>query len=219
MLPLLHKLGSYSTISSQRVPTSLYQLPTLELAIELLGKRLVTKFDSTVVSGRIVEVEAYIGEDDPACHAASGKTDRNEVMYGQPGFIYVYFIYGMYYCLNFVTEDEGFPAAILIRAAEPLSTAHDPLCMGGPGKLCRQFRLDRSHNGISLAGDTIWLEQVKEPPRRVSCSTRIGIRKATTRRWRFYNPDSPAVSAHRNANKTATYNERMKLAELVSKDR
>src|SRR3989344_2343888 len=100
-----------------RLPRSFFDRPTLQVAQELLGKVLVVG----ECSGRINEVEAYIGEGDPACHAARGKTERNRVMYGRAGHLYVYFTYGMYHCANIVTEREDFPATVLLRSIEPLS--------------------------------------------------------------------------------------------------
>ena len=122
--------GDGVSTSSARVPASLRRRPagaaflarpTLELARRLLGMRLVRALDGQRASGIIVETEAYIGEEDLACHAASGPTARNAVMYGPPGHAYVYFVYGMHHCLNVVTERRAFPAAILIRALEPES--------------------------------------------------------------------------------------------------
>ncbi len=120
-----------------------FERPTLLVAKELLGKYLVFKGKS----GRITEVEAYIGEDDPACHAAKGVTPRNKVMFGPAGYSYVYFIYGMYHCLNFVTEKEGFPAAVLIRAVK-IEDVDSPI--DGPGKLCKIFGIGREHSGVDL---------------------------------------------------------------------
>ena len=136
-----------------RLGRDYYDRDTLEVAPELLGCTLVHDGPDGVASGRIVEVEVYQGEDDPACHAAAGQTDRTEPLYGQPGHAYIYLIYGMYYCLNAVTRAEGLPSAVLIRALEPLDgldrmrsrrTARarrrtpvaDRHLANGPGKLC-----------------------------------------------------------------------------------
>ncbi|UCE23194.1 MAG: DNA-3-methyladenine glycosylase, partial [Candidatus Zixiibacteriota bacterium] len=107
------------TNQRKKLPRSFYNRPTIEVARDLIGKYIVYASTAGLMSARIAEVEAYIGKDDPACHAARGKTRRNAVMFGKPGFTYIYFIYGMYHCLNFVTEKEGHPAAVLLRAAEP----------------------------------------------------------------------------------------------------
>ena len=156
------------------------------------------------MSARIVEVEAYIGEEDPACHAAPGPTARNQVMYGKPGFSYVYFIYGMYNCLNFVTERRGFPAAVLIRAAEPLEgfgvmRANSPKAskktiLSGPGKLCRAYGLSTEHSGLDLTGNTLYLTEKTAEPREIVQSVRIGISKGMELPYRFYLSESDAVS-------------------------
>src|SRR5690348_6500444 len=128
-----------STSADAPLPRDFYARPTLTVARELLGQILVHGEKRV----RIVETEAYIGPEDLACHAARGRsTPRNEVMYGEPGHAYVYFIYGMYYWLNVVTEREGFPAAVLIRAGDPGAK--------GPGVLCRELGLTREHNGLDL---------------------------------------------------------------------
>ena len=104
----------------KQLPPEFYTRDTLTLARDLLGKRMVRRFEGQRLAGYITEVEAYIGEEDEACHANSGKTERTAPMYGPPGHLYVYLIYGMYHCLNIVTEREGFPAAILVRALRPV---------------------------------------------------------------------------------------------------
>lgn len=146
-----------------------YSRPTLEVARDLLGRRLVRALGGQRLAGRIVEVEAYIGEQDLASHAARGRTGRNRVMYGAPGRAYVYFIYGMYHCLNVVTEAEGFPAAILIRAIAPdeglaamaARRGGQPRInlTSGPGKLCQALAIDRALDGHDLtAGHGLWIE-------------------------------------------------------------
>ncbi|GFP30982.1 DNA-3-methyladenine glycosylase, partial [Candidatus Hakubella thermalkaliphila] len=103
-----------------KLPREFYQRPTLTVAQDLLGKCLIRRTEEGLLVGKIVETEAYIGENDLACHASRGKTPRNEVMFGEAGHAYVYFTYGMFYCLNVVTEKKGFPAAVLIRSVEPM---------------------------------------------------------------------------------------------------
>jgi len=195
-------------ITSKKINTKLdrdfYLRPTLEVAVDLLGKYLVYDNNGQIISVRIVEVEAYIGEDDPACHAAVGRTSRNEIMYGVGGFSYVYFIYGMYHCLNIVTEQEGYPAAILIRGAEPvdgieLMQKNYPKTKGGkftngPGKLCKALRLTREKNGLDLTGNCVYLEDRRYNVNRIKKTGRIGIKKAVNRKWRFYDADSDSVS-------------------------
>jgi DNA-3-methyladenine glycosylase len=181
-----------------------YTRPTLTVAEELLGKRLVRQVDGATLVGRIVEVEAYIGEDDPACHARFGRTGRNSVMYGQGGFSYIYFIYGMYNMFNIVTEREGFPAAVLVRAVEPLEgigtmqrlrgTSEVGNLSNGPGKLCRAFGLDTSHSGVDLTGKAIYVSECEDADYSIAISSRIGIRQGTERKWRFYIEGNSFVS-------------------------
>ena len=187
-----------------KLPRSFYERNTLEVAPDLLGKYIVYHSPDGVLSARIVEVEAYIGTDDPACHAARGRTERNSVMFGPPGFSYIYFIYGMYHCLNFVTEPEGKPAAVLLRAAEPVtgleimrqrSTNSSPhTFLNGPGKFCRAFGLTRDENNLDLTADRLYLEDRQENVKNIVQTNRIGIRTGTNKLWRFYDGDSPAVS-------------------------
>ena len=153
-----------------RLDRLFYARDTLTVARELLGQRLVRLLDGQRVAGRIVEVEAYIGEEDQACHAACGRTARNAVMYGPAGVAYVYFIYGMHHCFNVVTEREGFPAAVLVRAIEPVEGIeamrwNRPGRRGkeltnGPAKLCYALAIDRALNGVDLVGgEDLWIEQ------------------------------------------------------------
>jgi DNA-3-methyladenine glycosylase len=186
------------------LPRSFFGRPTLQVARSLLGRLLVRETARGPLVARIVETEAYIGEDDPASHAAPGPTARNAVMYGPPGFAYVYFIYGVHHCLNVVTEREGFPAAVLIRAAEPLEGLEgmrrnrgveraDQLA-SGPGKLAQAFGLTRAHSGVDLTRGTLVLARGAAPRERIAASTRIGIRKAVELPWRFYLEGNPHVS-------------------------
>ncbi len=140
------------------LPRSFFARPTRSVARELLGCRLIRKLRGTRLVGTIVETEAYIGEKDLACHARAGRTLRTEIMYGPPGFAYVYFTYGMHWMLNVVTEREGFPAAVLIRAIQPLEglpsmqvrRGHKPLSRlaNGPAKLTRALGIAREENGL-----------------------------------------------------------------------
>lgn len=152
------------------LPPSFYDRPTLTVARELLGARLVRIQDGVRLSGLIVEIEAYIGETDLGCHARAGKTARTRVMYGPPGRTYVYFAYGMHWMLNVVTEQAGFPAAVLIRALE-LETGQDLVAArrapakpadwtNGPAKLARAFGIDMSQNELDLtqAPSSLWIE-------------------------------------------------------------
>lgn len=179
------------------LPLSFYKHRTLIIAERLLGKVLVRRLGRLKWAGRIVETEAYIGETDPACHAFHGLTQRTRVMYGPAGHAYVYFTYGMHFMLNVVTESAGFPAAVLIRALEPLSgfDSSDPRPATGPGKLCRAMRIDRSLNGVSLRGSELWI--ARDPSHSkidVRWSPRIGISVGQHHVWRAYAFGNPFVS-------------------------
>jgi len=192
---------------NKRLSRSFYLRPTLEVAPDLLGKHIVYRTREGRLSARIVEVEAYIGENDPACHAAPGPTKRNRVMFGQPGMSYVYLIYGMYYCFNLVTEKEGFPAAVLLRAAEPvegfdLMKANSPkltrpTILSGPGRFCRSFGLTVEHSGMDLTGSSLYIEDHSEVIENIVTSGRIGIKRAKGHQWRFLVGDSLSVSKPR----------------------
>ncbi len=191
----------------KKLKRSFYRRPLLEVAPELLGKILVRRSGATLTSGRIVEVEAYGGQDDPASHAFRGLSERNEVMFGEAGYAYVYFIYGMYYCVNAVCDRPGRAGACLIRALEPLEgtglmmrrrRTHDRRNLtNGPGKLCAAMNIDRRLNGCDLLGDTLFIADDGGAGFSVERSKRIGIRQAQNRLWRFYIADNPYVSAHR----------------------
>jgi DNA-3-methyladenine glycosylase len=200
----LIKASDITALSS--LPRFFYGRATLTVARELLGAYLVHRLDNhTQLVGKIVETEAYVGEDDPACHAARGRTNRTEIMYGLPGYAYIYFIYGMYYCLNAVTEREGFPAAVLIRAVEPVDGI-EPMrnfrhhvkprqLTNGPGKLCQAFALDKSQNGADLCGDKLFIAAGNSPAEQEIITTpRTGIREGREHYWRFFIKDNPFVS-------------------------
>ncbi|PKK84921.1 MAG: 3-methyladenine DNA glycosylase [candidate division Zixibacteria bacterium HGW-Zixibacteria-1] len=193
------------SLTAVKLDRAFYLRPTLEVARDLIGKYLVSAIDGRILAARLVEVEAYIGENDPACHAAVGRTARNEIMYGQGGFSYIYFIYGMYHCLNVVTEKEGFPAAVLIRGAEPIdgvevmtsrfAGGNSNRLTDGPGKLCKAFGLTRDHNGKDFLGSELYIEDRGYIPKKIDRSGRIGIKKAADKKWRFFESGSPYVSA------------------------
>jgi len=146
---------------------------TVTVARELLGKLLVREIGGGRLTGRLVEVEAYLAPEDLASHAARGRrTLRNEVMYGPPGHAYVYFTYGMYHCLNFVTRPEGHPQAVLIRALEPGPGVGR--CTG-PGLLCRALDIDLRLNGVPLAPPDLYVVDDGAAPRRIFTTPRIGI--------------------------------------------
>lgn len=198
-----------------RLSREFYAQDTLEVARALLGKVLVRRLGDELLAGRIVETEAYVGRCDKACHAYNyRRTHRTETLFSQPGTAYIYLIYGMYHCLNFVTEPEGEPAAVLLRALEPLAGIEamarrrygdKPLTayrrkhfLDGPGKVCQALALTRAENGLDLTGDTLFLcggpEDAGLPPfpvpagERVAAGPRVGVDYAEEARdfpWRF----------------------------------
>jgi DNA-3-methyladenine glycosylase len=167
---------------------------TISVARDLLGKVLVREVDGKIMWGRLVEVEAYLGPDDLAAHSSGGRrSPRNEVMYGPPGHAYVYFTYGMHHCLNFVTEREGVPQAVLARALEPGPGVGR---CSGPGLVCRALGIDRNLNGAALVPPTIYVVDDDSPSRRLYATPRIGIGQQgdwTDRPLRFC-WDSPHLS-------------------------
>ena len=188
-----------------KLKRSFYNRPTLDVVVDLLGKILIYENDGVKLGGRLVELEAYIGEDDPACHACRGKTPRNAIMYGPVGFLYVYFTYGNHYMLNIVTEKEGFPAAVLIRSLEPLygidimkrnrDTDRLTKIASGPGKLARALAITTEHKGLDLTGNKIFVIDDKILPGDIWRSSRIGIgENGADKLWRFYIKDNPHVS-------------------------
>jgi DNA-3-methyladenine glycosylase len=151
-----------------------------------------------MLEARIVEAEAYLGAADPAAHTYRGRTPRTEPLFGPPGTLYVYFVYGMHHCLNLAVDARGTAGCVLIRAAEPLpGSGLAPAALRGPGRLCRALGIDRHLSGrhVFEAQAPLTL-RAGTPPRRVAISRRIGIRKAAGRRLRFYDPASPVVSSH-----------------------
>jgi DNA-3-methyladenine glycosylase len=196
------------------LPQSFYERPTLEVARDLIGKVVVHRTREGTTAGAIVEVEAYIGEGDPACHAAPGPTARNEPLYGPPGIAYVYVNYGLHYLVNAVTEAAGSPAAVLIRALMPVSgvalmqerrsrlrwrrgkapVPERELCRG-PGNLTAAMGIDGAHNRRPLFKRPLTIEDRGLAPGRVAWGPRIGITKGVNHRWRCYVVDHPSVSA------------------------
>jgi DNA-3-methyladenine glycosylase len=190
-------------VSRSRKPTrSFFERGTLTVARALLGMHLVHDDGGTVRAGRIVETEAYLGPRDLAAHSARGRTRRTEVMFGPPGHAYVYFIYGVWNCLNVVTGRAGVPHAVLLRALEPLGSLTESTW--GPGLLCRALHIDRRLNGADLLGDELWLEypQKRSSAVRIARAARIGVDYAgewAQRPWRFFDRDSPFVSTASSA--------------------
>lgn len=180
----------------RKLSRSFYDRDTIIVAKELLGKLLVHESHGVKYVGKIVEVEAYLGPHDLAAHSAKGLTERTKVMFGPPGHAYVYFIYGMYHCMNVVTEREGHASAVLLRAVEPVENVEGKTC--GPGLLCRAMKIDRRLNAHDLLSDDFFIASpekfesltiVKRP--------RIGVDYAmhwAKRHLRFYIKSNPFVS-------------------------
>ncbi len=168
------------------LPRAYFCRPTLDVARSLIGKYLVRDNGEGLIAGRIVEVEAYVGPEDKACHASKGRTARTDVLFGPPGHAYVYLCYGIHEMLNVVTEEDGFPAAILLRAVE----CHGIL-IDGPGRVTRAFGIDRRLNRWDLTtGRTLWFEDRGESVPRGALKTypRIGVDYAgewAEKPWRF----------------------------------
>ena len=195
------------------LPVDFYRRPTLEVARELIGKVLVYKATDGVAAGAIVEVEAYIGEDDPACHAAAGRTRRNAPLYGPPGRAYVYLNYGLHDMMNAVTEEAGHPAAVLIRALEPVDglalmrrrrsqapwrkgkplVPDHELCRG-PGNLCRAMGITLADNLRPLTRGPLTIHDRGIAAGEIVWDSRIGIRVGTEHQWRATVKGHPSVS-------------------------
>ena len=195
------------------LPRDFYARSTLDVARELIGTRLVHEIDGVRCAGVIVETEAYIGEDDPACHAAAGLTGRTALMYGPAGIAYVYLNYGVHFLLNVVTEADGHPAAVLIRAlaadegleamrarrgVEEASPRGDEGLCRGPGNLTRALGVTLRDNGLDLCGaSALWIEEGPGPPGPLVWGPRIGISVGVDTPWRCSVADHPSVSGRR----------------------
>ena len=185
----------------KKLPRSFYTRSALLVAQDLLGKILVRKIGKTILSGKIVEVEAYLGMMDPASHAYHGQTKRNEVMFREGGCLYVYFTYGMHFCANIVTGEQDEGEAVLIRALEPVTgievmkrnrgfaksagTTHT--LTNGPAKLCQALGIERKDNGIDLLGTEIYVIAGESIPKSsIDTSGRIGISRGKEKQWRSF---------------------------------
>ena len=178
------------------LPRAFYGRDALVVAPDLLGRTLVHETAEGTVAGRIVEVEAYCGPVDPASHAYRGPTQRNAVMFGPAGHLYVYFTYGMHYCANVVCEEEGSPGAVLLRAVEPKqglelmarrrATSAVGALAKGPARLAQAFGIDRAQNGSDLVEGPVWIGGAPVLAGPVESSPRIGITRAAEEPWRFY---------------------------------
>ncbi len=198
------------------LPRAFYERPTLTVANELLGKVLVHRTPAGDAAGMIVETEAYIGEDDPACHAAPGPTRRNAPLYGRPGYAYVYLNYGIHYLVNAVTEAEGRPAAVLIRALAPVDGValmrkrrapagryidDDDLCRG-PGNLTRALGITLTDNLLDLVSSRLVIEDRGHAPGAVTWGPRVGITVGVDKPWRCWISGHPAVSRSDRSNRS-----------------
>lgn len=195
------------TSTHMKLTRPFYDRATVDVARQLLGKYLVRKHPDGTTVGKIVETEAYVGPEDRASHASRGRTPRTEIMFGPPGIAYVYLIYGFYHCLNIVTERADYPAAVLIRAVEPVEGI--PLMQSrrrideaknlasGPGKLCQAFAIDLSLNGADACGDLIYVEDRGEDLSGIVTKPRVGVDYAgkwKRKPWRFLIRASAFVS-------------------------
>lgn len=186
------------------LPSSFYARPAQEVARDLLGCILTSECGVFKTVGRIVETEAYTGPEDPACHAAAaiGRTSRNDPLFGPPGTVYIHLNYGVHWCLNAVTEREGFPAAVLIRALSPLAGKQEMLrrrgrseLTNGPARLTQAMAIGPELQRHPLDCFPLWLSLGTElPDRHVVVTTRVGISKGTERKLRYYDGRSRWIS-------------------------
>ena len=199
------QMGPGSDYMTRLLPSAFFARDTVKVAPDLLGKHLVRLKEGERMIGRIVEVEAYRGSDDPASHAFRGLTPRNAPMFGDPGHAYIYFTYGNHYCLNITTQKAGTPGAILLRALEPVEgidvmrrfrpNVPDSELTNGPGKLTKALAIDKSLNeqDMTVKGPLFVADPGKEDLE-IWRSTRVGIREGMDRLWRFYVKGNPYVS-------------------------
>lgn len=180
------------------LPRSFYDRPALAVARELLGQLLVHRSGGQTRVARIVETEAYVGERDLACHACRGRTPRTDVLYGPPGHAYVYFVYGMHWCFNVVTCEEGVAAAVLVRGVEPWAGIPGGVRTDGPARLTRALGIGREQNRVDLTGPRLAILQGPPPlSRSVRRGPRVGVQYAgawASRPYRFWVDGSPGVS-------------------------
>lgn len=180
----------------KKLPREFFDRDTVQVAKELLGKYLVHTTSGVVRVGKIVETEAYLGPHDLAAHSAKGRTKRTEVMFGPPGFVYVYLIYGMYHCMNVVTQEEGHASAVLLRALEPIKNIDTRT--QGPGLLCKALHINKQHNGHDLQSCDLYIATSDEKENiKIVRRPRVGVDYAkhwAKRLLRFYIKDNPYVS-------------------------
>ncbi|MFZ5365240.1 MAG: DNA-3-methyladenine glycosylase [Patescibacteria group bacterium] len=198
------------------IPLTFYNQNTLIVARSLLGQFIIREYKGKKLIGKIVETESYVGPKDLASHASRGKTERTKIMFGPPGYSYIYLVYGLNYCFNIVTEAKDYPAAVLIRAVEPIAGIDQMIknrklssrishvasrlsnLTNGPGKFCQAFAIDKNLNDHPLNKKPLsleWGEKIK--PSQIVKSTRIGVDYAgeyAKKKWRFYIKGNPFVS-------------------------
>ena len=199
------------TTQNKVLPRKFYIRPVLTVAKDLLGKVLIKKDWNQVLAARIVEVEAYDGKIDESAHTFIGKTKRNEVMFNEGGYLYVYFTYGAHFCCNVVTGKKDHGTAVLIRAVEPLSGVDEMIknrfnrelkaekeiynLTSGPGKVCKAFGINKDHYGYDLTNSDIFIvDQPKLKKNMIGISKRIGITKSVSLPWRFFEIGNPYLS-------------------------
>ena len=198
-------------LSTNKLKKSFYRRELLVVARELLGKILIKSSGKEILAGKIIEVEAYHGDIDEAAHSYGGITKRNEIMFEAGGYLYVYFTYGAHHCCNVVTGEKGQGTAVLIRAVEPVigfdrmiknrfgrklkSEKEIFNLTSGPGKVCQAFQFDRTHSGIDLTSEDIFiLDGEKIKSKDIGISKRIGITRSVDLPWRFFIKDNPYLS-------------------------
>lgn len=200
-----------TSVNGKKLGRNFYSKELLVVANQIIGKIFVKKNGRKILSGRIVEVEAYDGTIDRAAHTYIGQTKRNKIMFNEGGYLYVYLSYGVNYCCNIVTGKEGNGTAVLIRALEPVDGIDDMIknrfggklpddkeifnLTNGPGKVCKTFGINLKHSGIDLTGDKSYV--IDLPLRKneeVGVSRRIGISKSVELPWRFFIKDNPYIS-------------------------
>ena len=199
------------TTQNKVLPRKFYIRPVLTVAKDLLGKVLIRKDGNQILAARIVEVEAYDGKVDKASHSFNGKTKRNEVMFNEGGYFYVYFTYGAHFCSNVVTGKSDHGAAVLIRAVEPLIGIDKMIknrfnrnlksekeiynLTSGPGKVCKAFDFNKEHSGLDLTSSDVFIvDQPRLRKNKIGISKRIGITKSVSLPWRFFEIGNPYLS-------------------------
>lgn len=199
------------TTQNKVLPRKFYIRPVITVAKDLLGKVLIRKDGNQVLAARIVEVEAYDGKVDEASHSFNGKTKRNEVMFNEGGYFYVYFTYGAHFCCNIVTGKADHGAAVLIRAVEPLIGIDKMIknrfsrnlksekeiynLTSGPGKVCKAFGFTNEHSGLDVTNSTVFIvDRPKLRKNKIGISKRIGITKSVSLPWRFFEIGNPYLS-------------------------